>query len=131
MPTLALTVRDYNDLRVRAAVLAHEIGGTPTPFSGPARNGNPARVPRYRVPSEPPSRTPENRGVAIQFSVTPGLLAHRRRGPGRPRLPEQERRQRSHERHRARQRAYRVRRAAGRPGGTGSRELRLSVELVG
>jgi hypothetical protein len=95
MPTIALTVSEYNAARVRAALAAHQEVAP--------RNGNP---PPHREIPGPASQTPgtrQNIGDSRRVSVTPGpALA---RPGGRPRIYPT-----LAEGNRARQRAYRARR---------------------
>ncbi len=100
MPTVSLTARAYNDLRVRAALAAHRATAP--------RNGNPGKGPSregagrgIQGPENSTSGTCINTGDSIRVSVT-----GRRRG-GRPRkyaTPAAS--------NRARQRAYRARQLA-------------------
>lgn len=93
MPTLLLTVLEYNDRRIRAALGTHQEGAD--------RNGNPPPHREIPGPASSAPGTRQNTGDSIRVSVTPG-----RRG-GRPR-----RYATAAEGSRARQRAYRARQAA-------------------
>jgi hypothetical protein len=112
MPTVTLTVREYNDLRVRAALAAHRVTTVRNgnPESGPSNEGAWRGIPARTNPAR---ETRINSGDSIRVSVTGGLASARR--GGRPRLyatPAQS--------NRARQRAYRQRRR--------SRNTRLGIE---
>ena len=71
MATVALTVREYNDALVRAALAAHRATAP--------RNGNPGKGPSREGArrgiagrENPPSGTRINTGDSIRVSVTPG-----------------------------------------------------------
>jgi hypothetical protein len=112
MPTIALTLPEYNDLLIRTALAAHqdvaERYGTPHPIVG------------YGVPSDGPSPAPENRGVVGRGIVTPGWL-DRPLAEARRRLWKRGGRPRRHETSAARQRAYRTRQRARLAPGAGAR----------
>jgi hypothetical protein len=112
MATLALTVRQYNDARVRAALdraARHE--------NAPGRIDGPAPIPTYRVAPEPLAQFPTNHGVAERVNryseTTPiDLRQARRRIEGFAQARRADRRRRyatPAAGNRARQRAYRAR----------------------
>jgi hypothetical protein len=101
MPTITLTVREYNDLRVRAALAAHQAT---TARNGNLESGSSNQGAGRGIPgrAHPAPGTRINTGDSTRVSVTGGPPFTRR--GGRPRqyaTPA--------EANRARQRAYRAR----------------------
>jgi hypothetical protein len=101
MPTVPVTVHEYNELRLRTALAAA------------ARNGNPGACRRVPGCTNAAQESRTNTGDSIRVSVTGGLASARR--GGRPRRYTTEA-----EGNRLRQRAYRQRRR--------SRNTRLGIE---
>jgi hypothetical protein len=113
MPTILLTVREYNDLRVRAAIAAHRAtaarNGNAPNGAGEGGVGIPLQAPRNGpVPSPVESRS----SITINRHWADPVTGGRAGRAGRPRLPVAEVRART----RARQRAYRARRSSRRTG---------------
>jgi hypothetical protein len=116
MPTIALTVREYNDALVQVLLSTHDHEPEKPPGSpveGRARNGNRGAGRGIPGPGQSLSGTRINTGDSRRVSVTPGPRPARL--GGRPR-----RHASPAERNRVRQRRYRIRRA----------ELRLDPEVA-
>jgi hypothetical protein len=76
MTTVALTLLEYNDAVVRAALATHQEGAD--------RNGNPPPYREIPGPAIPAPRTRQNIGDSRWVSVTPGPASTRL--GGRPRV---------------------------------------------